>query len=189
MNKIIPTEDRIFMAVVGPSGYGKTDLIFKKLHGKTFFPEFDIVILLYREMQPIYVTFEQKLGVNLKTFLDLKFTQNIENCLLFFDDSCEEIFNDKEFVKFATAGRHGNIHVFYTKYNLYQPSRWSRTTNLNTTHLILFKSPRDVQQVDYLGKQLNLVHFLRHCYDLAIKEIYGHLLIDLSPKTSDCLRY
>ena len=86
MNKIIPTEDRIFMAVVGPSGCGKTDLIFKMLQGKTFFPKFDNVILLYREMQPIYVTFEQKLGVNFKKFVDLKFTQNIEDCLLIFDD-------------------------------------------------------------------------------------------------------
>ena len=31
--------------------------------------------------------------------------------------------------------------------------------------------------------------FLRHCYKLALKEFYGHLLIDLNPKTSDCLRY
>ena len=147
------------MAVVGPSGCGKTDLIFKMLQGKTFFPKFGNVILLYREMQPIYVTFEQKFGVNLKTFVALKFTQNIENYLLIFDDSCEEIF-DKEFVKLATAGRHRNIHVIYLKHNLYQQSRWSRTIDLNTTHLILFKSPRDVQQVDYLGKQLNLVCFL-----------------------------
>ena len=117
MNKIIPTEDRIFMAVVGPSGCGKTDLIFKMLQGKTFFPKFDNVILLYREMQPIYVMFEQKLGVNLKKFVDLKFTQNIEDCLLIFDDSYEEIFNDKEFVKLATAGRHRNIHVIYIKHN------------------------------------------------------------------------
>ena len=123
MNKIIPTEDRIFMAVVGPSSCGKTDLIFKMRQGKTFFPKFDSVILLYRELQPIYVTFDQKLGVNLKTFVDLKFTQNIENCLLIFDDSCEEIFNEKEFVELATAGRHRNINVIYIKRNLYQQSR------------------------------------------------------------------
>ena len=63
------------MAVVGPSGCGKTDLIFKMLQGKLFSPIFDNVILLNREMQPIHVTFEQKLGVNLKTFVEL--TQNI----------------------------------------------------------------------------------------------------------------
>ena len=159
MNKIIPTEDRIFMTVLGPSGCGKTDLIFKMLKGRTFSPKPDTVILLYREMQPLYALFEQNFGVILKKFVDLKFTQNIENCLLIIDYSCEEIFNDKEFVKIATAGRHRNIHVIYIKHNLYQQSRSSRTLDLNTTHLILFKSPHDVQQVDYLGKQWNLVNF------------------------------
>ena len=46
-------------------------------------------------------------------------------------------------------------------------------------------SARDIQQVE----QLNLVKFLKHCYQLATKEPFGHLLIDLDPKTSDCLRY
>ena len=60
---------------------------------------------------------------------------------------------------------------------------------MNTTHIILFKSARDFQQVDFLGKQLNLVKFLKHCYQLATKEPFGHLLIDLDPRSSDCLRY
>ena len=53
----------------------------------------------------------------------------------------------------------------------------------------MFKSARDIQQVEFLGKQLNLVKFLKHCYQLATKEPFGYLLIDLDPKTSDCLRY
>ena len=36
---------------------------------------------------------------------------------------------------------------------------------------------------------MNLVKFLKHCYQLATNEPFGHLLIDLDPKTSDCLRY
>ena len=114
---------------------------------------------------------------------------NFENCLLIIDDSCEEIYNDKEFVKLATAGRHKKINVIYIKHNLYQQSRWSRTIDFNTSHIILFKSARDFKQVEFLGRQLNLVKFLKHCYQLATKESFGHLLIDLDPKTSDCLRY
>ena len=30
----------------------------------------------------------------------------LDDCFLVFDDSCEEIFNDKEFSKLATAGRY-----------------------------------------------------------------------------------
>ena len=105
------------------------------------------------------------------------------------DDSCEEIYNDKEFVKLATAGRHKNINVIYIKHSLYQQSKWSRTIDPIKSHIILFKSSRDIQQVEFLGKQSNLVKFLKQCYQLATKEPFGHLLIDLDPKTSDCLRY
>ena len=59
MNKAIPTENRIFMAVIGPSGCGKTDLIVKIFHEKTFFHEFDNVVLLYREKQINHVMFER----------------------------------------------------------------------------------------------------------------------------------
>ena len=108
---------------------------------------------------------------------------------LVFDDTCEEIFNEKDFVKLATAGRHKNVYVIYVKHNLFQQSKQSRTIDLNTTHLILFKSPRDTQKIDYLGRQLNNAKFLRPAYQLATKEDFGHLLIDLDTKTSECLRY
>ena len=41
MNKIVDTSTRVFMAVVGPSGSGKIELIFKLLKGKTFYPSFN----------------------------------------------------------------------------------------------------------------------------------------------------
>ena len=66
MNKIISTQDRVFMAVVGPSGCGKTEFIFKMLNGNTFYPKFNNVIFLYRGMQKIYIKTEKTLGVTLK---------------------------------------------------------------------------------------------------------------------------
>ena len=111
--------------------------------------------------------------------------RNIGNILLVFDDSCEEIYNDKEFAKLATAGRHRGLDVNYVKHNLFQQSRWSQTIDLNTSHIILFKSPRDIQQIDHLGRQLNAPKLLRQSYELTTKDSFGHLLIDLDPQTSD----
>ena len=99
-----------------------------------------------------------------------EFISQLENCLLVFDDSCEQIFNDKEFSKLATAGRYRNISVIYVKHNIFQQSKWSRTIDLNTTHIILFKSPRDIQQITYVGKQLNDTNFLKESYELATKQ-------------------
>ena len=109
--------------------------------------------------------------------------------MIVFDDTCEEIFDEKDFVKLATAGRHKNVHVYYVMHNLFQQIKQSLTIDLKTTHIILFKSPRDIQQIDYLGRQLNNAKFLRHAYQLATKEDFAHLLIDLDLKISECLRY
>ena len=77
----------------------------------------------------------------------------LDDCLLVFDDSCEEIFNDKLFSKLETSGRHKKISVNYVKHNLFKQSKWSRTIDLNTTHIVLFKSPRYVQQIALIGQQ------------------------------------
>ena len=189
MNKIISTSDRLFMAVSGPSCCRKTELIFKMLLHNTFSPKFQSIFYFYQHEQPKFESLERKLNIEFKKFTSFEVVSELENCLLVFDDSCEEIFNDKEFSKLATAGRHKNLSVIYVKHNLFQQSKWSRTIDLNTTHIILFKSPRDVQQIGLIGRQLNNTQFLKESYELATKQPFGHLLIDLDPKTSDVLRY
>ena len=49
----------------------------------------------------------------------LESVRNLENAILVFDDSCEEINYDKEFVRLATAVRHRGIDVIYVEYNLF----------------------------------------------------------------------
>ena len=60
---------------------------------------------------------------------------------------------------------------------------------MDTTQLVLLEPPRDIQQIDYLGRQLIIAKLPRHAYQLAMKEDFGHLLIDSNPKTSECLRF
>ena len=122
-------------------------------------------------------------------YSELDITKELSNCALVYDDSSEEILNDKEFVKIATSGRHRKLHVIYVKHNLFQQSKWSRTIDLNTTHIIFFKSLRDIQQIEYLGKQFNCLQLLKDAYKLATAQPYGHLVIDLDPKTSQGLQF
>ena len=67
--------------------------------------------------------------------------------LLFFDDSCAGICNSKEFVDIATAGRHRGFSTIYIKHNLFHQSKLGRDVELQNTHIVFFKSPRDVHQV------------------------------------------
>ena len=103
----------------------------------------------------------EELNIEFVPCLDFSMIKKLEDCLLVFDDSCEKIYHKKEFVKLAVAGRHKKVHCIFVKHNLFHQSKWSRALDLNTTHIMLFKSPRDLQQIDHLGRQLKKVEFLR----------------------------
>ena len=85
------------MSIVGPSGSGKTDLIFKMLTSKTFYPNFETIIYFYQHEQPKYRDMEKKLNIEFKKFNGFELISQLENCLSIFGDSCEDLFNDKEF--------------------------------------------------------------------------------------------
>ena len=57
------------------------------------------------------------------------------------------------------------------------------------THIDLFKSPRDVHQVATLRVQLGFGSALVNWYRDATSVPFGHLWIDLSPRTDDRSRY
>ena len=78
------------------------------------------------------------------------------NYLLLFDDHCDEISRNKQFEKIATAGRHRKLNCIYIKHTLFHKSAKGRDTELQFAHIVLFKSPRDDQQIDLLRKQLGL---------------------------------
>ena len=126
-------------------------------------------------------------GVNFEIVYSLR--NNGTKYLLVFDDSCEEICNSKAFVDIATAGRHRGLSTIYIKHNLFHQSKLGRNVELQNTHIVLFKSPRDVMQVTTLSTQLGLGSKLVDWYRNATSVRFGHLLIDLSPRTDDRLRF
>ena len=92
-------------------------------------------------------------GVHFDFISALKITGT--KCLLNFDDSCAEICNSKEFVDIATAVRHRGFSTIYIKHNLFHQSKLGRDVEPHNTHIILFKSPRDLHQVATLSVQQN----------------------------------
>ena len=126
-------------------------------------------------------------GVNFEFLDSLK--NNGTKYLLIFDDSCEEICISKAFVDKARAGRHWGLSTIYIKHNVFHQSKPGRDVELQNTHTILFKSPRDVMQVTTLSTQLGLGSELVDWYRDATSVHFGHLLIGLSPCTDDRLRY
>ena len=126
-------------------------------------------------------------GVNFEFIDSLK--NNGTKYLVIFDDSCEELCNSKAYVDIATAGRHRGLSTIYIKHNLFHQSRLGRDVELQNTHIVLFKSPLDVMQVTTLSTQLCLGSELVDWYRDATSVPFDHLLIDLSPRTDDRLRF
>ena len=109
--------------------------------------------------------------------------------LLTFDYSLDILSKSEKFNGIATAGRHRNLNCVYIKHNLFHKNKTGREAELQTTHIVLFKSPRDVKQIDILGRQLVLGRQQNLWYDDSTKEPYGHLAIALRPSTPELLRY
>lgn len=199
MNKVIATENqRVFMSVVGPSGSGKSQFVFALLRHHIFVPDFDRVYYFYQHYQPLYDEMQKEVaniefiqGIDFDLIKSIPSTSSSKKSsnLLIFDDSCEELTKCDEFTKLATAGRHQGLNVIYIKHNLYHQSSKGRDAELQMSHLVLFKSPRDVQQINKLSQQLGVGNDLIEWYKSATSEPFGHLMIDLSPRTLDVLRF
>ena len=138
-------------------------------------------------MQKEIENLEFVLGVNFEFIHSLK--NNGTKCLLIFDDSCKDICNSKAFVDIASAGRHQGLSTIYIKHKFFHQSKLRRDVELQNTHIVFFKSPREVMQVTTLSTQLGLGSELFSWYRDATLVPFGHLLIDLSPRTNDRLRY
>ena len=125
--------------------------------------------------------------------VNFEFIDSLKNSgtkyLLIFDYSCEQECKSKAFVYIATAGRHRGLSTIYIKHNLFNQSKLRRDVELQKTHIVLFKSPSDVMQVTTLSTQLGLGSELVDWYRAATSVPFGQLLIDLSPRTDDRLRY
>ena len=196
MNKLISTKNRVFISLVGPSETGKSQLIYNWLKNGTFQPEIDKIHFINQHSQPLYNAMQKIENLENLEFVqgvNFEFNNSLKNhgkeYLLVFEDSCEDICNSEAFVDIATAGRHRGLSTIYIRHNLFHQSKQGRDVELKNTHIVLFNSPRNVMQVTTLGAQLGLGSELVDWYRDATSVPFGHLLIDLSPRTVGRLQY
>ena len=78
----------------------------------TFYPSIEKTFYFYKEYQPLFQEISERLNIEFIPCLDFEMIKNLENCLLVFDDSCEEIYQEQAFVKLAVAGRHSKPIAF-----------------------------------------------------------------------------
>ena len=177
------------MIVAGPTSCGKTTWIKNLLQqvNSMISPPPLKITWFYKRWQPMYTEM-------LNTITNMHFIQgvsptNIDSrypSLYIFDDLMKDATKNQDICELYTEGsHHQNLSVICLMQNLYNKGKENRTMNLNSQYLVLFKNPRDQQQVSVLARQMypNNSHYFMNKYQEATKKPYGYLLVDLKQET------
>lgn len=111
------------------------------------------------------------------------------NTLLVIDDM--QMSNLKDICTlFTVSSHHKNISIFFLVQNLFFSNPYMRTISLNSSHIVLFKSLRDVMQVQCLARQIfpDHVKSFMQVYKEVTDPPYAYLIIDLSQTCRSCFR-
>jgi hypothetical protein len=108
--------------------------------------------------------------------------------LLVLDDLMAQSGKDKRISDLFTKGsHHRNLSIIYIVQNIFRQGKEMRNISLNAHDIVLFKSPRDKQQISMLARQVNpgrVQEFMRS-YEDATSRPHGYLMLDLKPTTDD----
>jgi hypothetical protein len=144
-----------------------------------------------------YAEFQKKLNVDLGHLVEFKegcpemsdFSDN-KRVLVIIDDLMSEC--GSEISKLFTKGsHHRNLSVCFLMQNFFHQSKEIRTITLNAHYIILFKNPRDKQQIATLARQMygnRDAQVMEQAFVMATNEPHGYLLVDLKQSTPDHLR-
>ena len=177
--------------VAGPSGCGKTEFTLKliKYAKDLISPPVSRIIWCYGVWQERIANVE-----NVEIHDGVPSLQMFEDrapTLLILDDLMRELSNSTTAVDLFTKGSHHlNLSVIFLTQNIFYKSKELRSMSLNTHYFVLFKNPRDSQQVSVLARQIfgNNWRFMQEAFTDATSVPFSYLLVDLKPQTEDRLR-
>jgi hypothetical protein len=182
------------MVIAGPSMAGKTRWVVNLIKNTNWLvtPPPNMIYWCYTEWQSLY----DRLALEIDTIkfhrglidMDL-IDQSIHNMIVLDDlmTSTSEQIADL-FTKYV---HHKNLSVIFIIQNLYHKSSYMRTIHLNTSYLVLFKNPRDINQIEYLARSMyskQEKNFLQDAYKDATRLPYSYLVIDLRQDSDEITR-
>jgi len=173
--------------VTGPTGSGKSTFVFK--------------LISHLNAQKIYYFYgawqaEFKKHKNIKFIEGLptkefKLNPKFKNVVviddLISDAKSSKIVSDL----FTKYSHHCRATIILVSQNLFIQGSAMRSVSLNTQYFVLFKNPRDCQQIQYLGRQIygSNWQFLEQAYNDATKnKAHSYLVIDLKQGTPESER-
>ena len=186
----LPLKHTFSMIIAAPSRAGKTSFVIKLLQtaSKTIQPAPQKVYFCYTEWQKGYESL-QNVEFH-RGMLDIDTLDTSTRNLIILDDQIHEV-DEKMEQLFTRNSHHRNASVIFITQNLFQKSSHMRTMSLNASYIVLFRNPRDTNQINVLARQMyskDNAKFLIESFQDATSVPYGYLLIDLRQETHDLLR-
>ena len=177
--------------VAGPTISGKTHFVSKLIENAEalLHPPPQKIYWCYGEWQEGYRRLSRRGVQFLEGMSPDKLLDPLFRNLVVIDDLLAE--TDARVTKIFTKGsHHRNTSVIFISQNLFDKNKENRTITLNSHYLVLFKSPRDAQQVEHLARQMypGKVKYMREAFADATAQPFSYLLIDLKPDTPEDLR-
>ena len=175
----------------GPTGCGKTELMKKMVLNisEMMSPVPQRVLCYYAERQPRlekelqgYVEFREGMP-------ELSEFDGSHPVLLIVDDFMSEC--NSQITKLFTKGsHHRNLSIWFLVQNFFHKGKEIRSITLNAHYIVLFKNPRDKQQIGFLARQMydRESRVMEEAFADATSEPHGYLLLDLKQATPDHMR-
>lgn len=186
--------------VCGGSGQGKSTFVEKLITDPKYWKEkFDKILYCYG----IYSKTVESLSKNAphiqlisglpRNLLanPLQVLNPQENSLIVLDDVSLESQESKELTSFISRGlSHTNSSLISIEHFLFSPLAQRRNQSFHYSQIILFKSSRNLNQLNTLAKQLGIctAKELIEAYKDSTQKPYSHLVLDLRSDTPDDLR-
>ena len=186
-----------FTAIVsGPTGAGKTQLISELIENALevcVHPPIQIYYCFgakqnkFNEMQansPVPIEFTNGL-----IDIESKVPFDDQHRWIIVDDLMEEVTNKAEMRSlFTKHSHHKKLSVFFIVQNLHH--KGIREISLNSQYMFVFKSPRDMAQIGYIGQQMapNNSKSVTKSYADATKAPFSFLMLDFTPPTPEEIR-
>ena len=169
--------------MVGATGSGKTEFVKQLLEKNQIMvdPPFDKKIVAYGEWQPAY---ENMKGVEFVRGLSeevLKRENLRGHTIIVIDDLADEIDSKLIGNLFTKYSHHRNLSVCFLLNNLFfKGLSTMRLVSLNTHYLCLFRSARDQNSIETIGRQMfgKAYKYMLQAYHDATKKKYGYLIVD-----------
>jgi hypothetical protein len=195
---ILPLRHPFCKICAGPTSCGKTEYTFRLLkHANEMIDtKIEQIVWIHGQRQPLHEKIKNEINIPIIFYDEIISLDEIAPesrpppRLVIIDDMMNSI--NGQIVKiFSQGSHHRNLSVIFITQNIFNQSKGNRDISLNCHYIVLFKNPRDRQQIYSFSRQVfpTKSKFLLSAFDQATEKPHTYLLFDFRQETQEILRF